>query len=398
MSFLPYGRQSIDQDDIDSVVMAMRADLLTTGSFVREFEDAFAAKVGARFAVSCSSGTAALHLAAAAAGLDPSDEVIVPTLTFLASANAPMFTGARLKFADVDPENGLVEEGHITRALAKSKDPSCVVAVHLNGQSVDLEMLSELARVHDLTIIEDASHALGTSYETADGTTSSVGSCAHSDLTTFSFHPVKTITTGEGGMVTTNDDDLHRRLLSFRNHGIVREARLFEARDQAFAPNGDANPWYYEMEFPGFNYRISDINCALGLSQLKKLDRFVRKRRVLAQLYDDLIGEMAPLIHPVSRQRSCIPCLHLYVVLIDFEAVNLSRYELMTFLRDRDIGTQVHYLPLHRQPWFRRLLQDQDFPGADQYYEKCLSLPFFPGMTESDVMRVVDALHEAFAE
>ena len=398
---LPYGRQAIDAEDIAAVARVLRSDFLTTGPATDAFENALARQSGAAFAIGCSSGTAALHLAALALGLGPGDLVVVPTVTFLATANAARFVGAEVVFADVAPETGLMGPMELSRALesARSRDGKAraVFPVHLGGQSPDLPGLRDIARRHDLFLVEDACHALGTTYTDDAGRTFRAGACDHSDMAAFSFHPVKTITTGEGGAVTTTDAALAARLRDFRNHGMTREAARFANADMAFAADGSVNPWYYEMTEPGFNYRASDIHCALGLSQLDKLSRFVEARRNLVARYDSLIAPLAPVVRPLGRTPGCRPGWHLYIVLVDFAAAGVDRAQVMNRLRDRGVGTQVHYIPVHRQPYYRGRYGESDLPGADAYYQRCLTLPLHPGMAERDVERVVETLRGLLA-
>lgn len=400
-TMLPYGRHGIGEDDIAAVVEVLRGDWLTTGPAVAKFETALAERVGARHAASCSSGTAALHLAALALGLGPGDAVVVPTMTFLATANAARYVGAEVVFSDVDPETGLMRPEDLEAALnraAKTPDLAvkAVFPVHLNGQCAEMEGLAVTAKAHGLAVVEDACHALGASCRLADGATATAGDCRHSDMAVFSFHPVKTVAMGEGGAVTTNDGALYEKLVRFRNHGMVRDAAAFEQKEQAFDSNGGAdggaNPWYYEMPEMGFNYRASDIHCALGASQLAKLDGFVSKRRALADRYDDLLAPLPPMARPVARAPYCDPAWHLYVVLIDFAMAGLSRATLMQKLREKGVGTQVHYIPVHEQPYYRERYGRQALPGADAYYARALSLPLFPAMNDGDVERVVESL------
>jgi UDP-4-amino-4,6-dideoxy-N-acetyl-beta-L-altrosamine transaminase len=390
---LSYGRQHIDDDDIAAVTAVLRSDFLTTGPAVDAFEQALAARVGAAEVVSCSSGTAALHLAAMALDLAADDAVIVPTMTFMATANVVRLVGAEVLFADVDPSTGLLGPEQLRQALARagSRRLRAVFPVHLNGQTADMEKLGAIAKEHGLVIVEDAAHAVGTVITRA-GKRVPVGSCGDSLMTIFSFHPVKTITQGEGGAVTTNDKKLALRLRRLRNHGIIHEAEVFDDKRAGFDSNGAPNPWYHEIHEPGLNYRASDIHCALGLSQLKKLDRFVAKRRALADRYDRLLGRLSNVVRPVARVPNCDPAWHLYVVLIDFSAAGVERAEVMHRLRKRGIGTQVHYIPVHRQPYYRRRYGDVSLPGADAYYARTLSLPLFPDMEDDDVDRVVDAM------
>lgn len=387
-AFLPYGRQCIDEDDIAAVIAVLRGDWLTTGPAVAAFEKALADCVGARHAVACSSGTAGLHLATLALGLGPGDAVIVPSLTFLATANAARYVGAEVLFADVDPTTGLMRVSDAERALERAGDLNvrAILPVHLNGQCADPPGFAELAQRHGLRIIEDASHALGTSYA-AKEERAGVGACQHADMTVFSFHPVKTIAMGEGGAVMTNDDALAERLRRFRNHGMINHPAKFTCAD------GDANqPWYYEMPEIGFNYRASDIHCALAHSQLEKLDRFVAMRRDLVARYDERIASLAPVIRPIDHVPGCEPGWHLYPMRIDFAALQRSRGEVMAWLQERKIGSQVHYIPVHQQPYYRQRYGFLELPGANAYYASILTLPLFPAMTNVDVDRVADAL------
>ncbi len=393
--FLPYGRQTIEEDDIEAVAAALRGELLTGGLSVKAFEEAFAARVGARHAVVCANGTAALHLAALALRLGEGDCAIVPSLTFLATANGPHYTGCDVVFADVDPATGLLTPATLAEALTRvpaGRTARAVFPVHLNGHCVDLAGIHAIAQAHGLAVIEDACHAVGGAYA-VDGGMVPVGACRHSDMAVFSLHPVKTIAMGEGGVVTTNDDSLATRLRVMRNHGMSRDAAEFTQADEAFDAAGKANPWYYEMAEPGYNYRACDIQCALGLSQLGKLDRFLGRRRALAALYDRRLAPLAPLVRPVPRTPGCDSGWHLYVVHLDFAALGIDRAQVMARLHDDyQVGTQVHYLPVHRQPYWRKRTPALRLSGADAYYAGCLSLPLYPSLTEADVDRVVVAL------
>lgn len=394
--FLPYGKQVIEDDDLAAVAEALRGDFLTTGPSVAAFEDAFAARVGARHAVSCANGTAALHLTALALGLKPGDQSIVPAITFLATANCARYVGADVTFADVDPATALMTDATLEDALARAgMAAKSVYPVHMNGQTADMVSISKRARAHGLAIVEDACHALGGAYRGADGVDAKVGACRHSDMAIFSFHPVKIIACGEGGMVTTNDDTLAATMRRQRSHGMVREPGQFEDKEQAFGPDGNPNPWYYEMPEPGFNYRLSDIHAALGLSQLKKLDRFAARRRELVAAYDHALGPYAPVLRPLARTVHDAPGWHLYVALIDFERAGIDRGACIRRLVASGIGSQVHYLPLHRQPYYRRRYGAMSLPGAERYYAEALSLPLSAQMTEDDVGRVTRALTAA---
>lgn len=394
--FLPYGRQAIDDSDIAAVIAALRSDWLTTGPAVEAFESALAEVAGAPYAVSCSSGTAALHLAVLAAGIGPGDTVIVPANTFLATANAVRYVGAEVAFADVDPETGLMTPDDALAALSRNGAPMvrAVMPVHFAGQCVNPLSMHAFAADHRLMVIEDACHALGTRY--ADSASErAIGACLHSDMATFSFHPVKTIAMGEGGAVTTRDAKLAARLRRLRNHGMTREQSAFADTEHAFDKSGAVNPWYYEMPEPGFNYRASDVHCALGRSQLARIDTFIDRRRQLVDQYAARLAAFAPIVRPLARAPGCNAAWHLQVVRIDFAAAGRSRAAVMERLRQLNIGSQVHYIPVPWQPYYRGRYGRLDLPGVASYYAQCLSLPLFATMDESDVVRVVSALADA---
>jgi len=390
-AFLPYGRQVIEQDDIDAVCEALRGDYLTTGPTIPRFEAALAKTVHAGDAVVCANGTAALYMAAHALGLGAGTKVIVPSITFLATASAPHLNGAEIVFADVDPENGLMRPEDLAEAIDRSGGANAVFNVHLNGQCGALEEIAQVARAKGLAILDDCCHALGTTYVAKDGSRSAIGENAFCDASVFSFHPVKTVTMGEGGAVTTNDPAFAAALRRTRNHGMTREPGDFVDAEEAF-DSGRANPWYYELVEPGFNWRATDIQCALGLSQLAKLDRFAARRRALAAAYDELLAPYAPRLRPVTRHRNCLPTWHLYAVLIDFASCGLTRAGVMRELADDGIGSQVHYFPVHRQRYYAERYGTANLPGSDRYYARALSLPFFAAMTVDDVDRVVRTL------
>ncbi len=378
---LPYGRQTIEDDDIAAVAEALRADFLTTGPTVEAFERAFAETVGARHAVACANGTAALHLAMLALKVQPGEVVIAPSITFLATANCARYVGADVVFADVDPDTGLMTPATLADALERvgGRRLRAVLPVHLRGDAAELPALEALARDAGAVLVEDAPHAVGTTMRFGN-VSEVVGDVRHSAMATFSFHPVKTIATGEGGMVTTNDPALAERLRVMRSHGMVR-------------PEG-CEPWWYEMPEPGFNYRLPDILCALGLSQLKKLPRFAERRRGLAALYRDALAPLTPVVRLAAQPAWSDPVLHLMVALIDFEAVDKTRREVVDALKARGVGSQVHYIPVHRQPYYRELYGALDLPGAEAWYARCLSLPLYPGMEDGDVEKVAAALKD----
>ncbi len=394
---LPYGRQAIDEDDIAAVAAVLRSDWLTTGPATSAFETALAERASVPHAISCANGTAALHLACLALGLGAGHTVIVPTITFAATANAARLVGAEVAFADVDPESGLMGPAQMAEAIARlsatGRRASAVFPVDLAGQCDDMNAIAELARKEGMAIVEDSCHAIGASYRRHDGTWHPIGASLDSDLTVFSFHPVKTIAAGEGGAVLTRHADLADRVARLRGHGIHRNPAAFVDAEAGF-DHAAVNPWYYEMVELGLNYRLSDVNCALGHSQLKKLDRFVAARRALVERYDAGLASLASLVRPIARSPWCKPAWHLYSVLIDFERAGLSRGQAARALEERGIRSQVHYIPVHRQPYYRARYGTQTLAGAEAYYRRTLSLPLFVGMTAADVDRVVDALAE----
>jgi len=387
MRFLPYSRQSIDNEDVKKVVDVLTQDLITQGPRTEEFEKSFADYVGARYAVSCSSGTAALHIACLALGLDPGDALVTTPITFLSSANCAQFVGATTLFSDIDETTWCLSVPELEKHLRNQK-VSTVVPVHFAGNCVDLEALKTLQELYGFRILEDASHALGAEYKG-----SKVGSCNYSEITVFSFHPVKHITTGEGGALTTNDETLYRRMIRFRSHGIHRQIDHFKNRGLAIDKDGEQNSWYYEMSEIGYNYRISDIQCALGSSQLRKIDKFTDRRRVIASKYDrsfvDLPGIRIPVEQAWTRHS-----YHLYTILIDFDKIGLTRNEVMKELRGNNIGTQVHYIPVHLQPYYMKKYDYKigDFPKAEKYYSQCLSIPMFPDMTAREIDAVIKSI------
>lgn len=386
--FLPYGRQWIDEADIDAVTACLKSDFLTTGPAISAFEEAFAKTVQAPHALSCHSATAGLHLAYDALGLKPGQCAIVPAITFVATANAARYCGADVLLCDVDADSGLMTPDTLSDALTRLEGREGLIApVHLAGVPCDMPALSALARQRGLSVVEDASHAVGSLDESGVPT----GACAHSDAAVFSFHPVKTLACGEGGMVTTRDPALAERVALTRSHGVVRTADQFERVE------GAEEPWWYEMQSLGWNYRMPDINAALGLSQLNKLDMFARRRRQLACAYDELLADLAPTVLPPAGREGVDPCRHLYNVQIDFEAAGKSRGTVMAGLREHGVGAQVHYIPVHQHPYYKGLYGEQSLPGAERHYARTLSLPLYPMMSDDDPARVVAALKAVLA-
>ncbi|HZO91663.1 MAG TPA: UDP-4-amino-4,6-dideoxy-N-acetyl-beta-L-altrosamine transaminase [Chthonomonadaceae bacterium] len=380
--FIHYGRQWIDEDDIEAVVEALRSDWLTTGPRVEAFEEAFAAAVGARYAVAVSSGTAALHLACLAAGIGPGSEAITSPITFVATANAPLYCGSQPVFADVcgdtvnlDPEQAQARLTFRTSAL---------LPVHFGGHACDMPVLRAIADRHGLAVIEDACHALGA--QTPEGI---VGDCRYSDMTVFSMHPVKAIATGEGGMITTNRPALNDRLRLLRSHGITRAPERLTCEEGG---------WYYEMQALGYNYRLSDIQCALGHSQLKKLATFITRRREIAARYTAAFADLPDLRLPVERagHRSA---WHLYVVRFPGIQAGARRW-VFDRLRAANLGVNVHYIPVYRQPYYRDNFPFPPglCPNAERYYREAITLPLYPGMTDAQVEYVIATVRRVALE
>jgi perosamine synthetase len=379
---LPYGRQSLDDNDVQAVVEALKSDWLTTGPKVGEFEERFAAWVGAKHAVSFSSGTAALHAAAFAAGLRPGDEAITTPMTFCATANCVLYQGATPVFADVSADTLNLDPEQVASRI--STHTKAILAVDYAGHPAALDELQRVARNHGLLLIEDACHALG-----AEHSGKRVGGIA--DMTVFSFHPVKHLTTGEGGMVTTHDAKVAETLRRFRNHGISSEARQRQQSGQ----------WFYEMVLLGFNYRLTDFACALGISQLGKLEKNLGRRREIAARYTRAFREVPAVISPAVRV-GVAPAWHLYPIRLKLEALSAGRGEIFRALRAENLGVSVHYIPVHKHPYYRERFgyQGGEYPVAEDAYERLISLPMFHSMTDRDVEDVITAVSkvcEAYA-
>ena len=392
--FLHYGHQVVDDADIAAVVDVLKSDWLTTGPAVAGFEAALAASTGAGHAVVCNSGTAALYLAMRALQLQPGDAVVIPAITFVATASAAVLAGLDVVFSDVDPNTGLMDAEQVEDAMRRSahRRINAVCPVHLGGRISDVAELADLAERRRLMIVEDACHALGTEY---GNRSHRVGACAHSVAACFSFHPVKVVTMGEGGAITTNSAELAERMRLLRSHGMNRRPEQMRNRELAFGPGGTVHPWHYEVDEISHNFRASDLNCALGHSQLRKLPEFIAARRNLMVLYSQKIAPLSPHIRLIPSRADSSPGWHLCSVLMDFAALGTDRTTVMRRLRERGIGTQVHYIPVHLHPYYRQRHASLDLPGANAYYSRTLSLPLWPSMTKSDVDFVVDALKES---
>ena len=386
---IPYGFHHIDDDDINAVVQVLRHGALTQGPAVEAFEQALADYVGARYAVAVASGTAGLHLAALAAGVGPGTSLITTPITFVASANAALYAGGAPEFADIDPATVNISPAALTEALGRHPDTRVVVPVHFGGLPCDMPAIHDVATRAGAVVIEDAAHALGATYP--DGRR--VGCCAHSLMTVFSFHPVKLIAAGEGGLITTNDPQVYRHLLRLRSHGINKLDDPLMCPEQGVTGT-TVNPWYYEMQELGYHYRITDMQCALAMSQLKKLDLFLARRRELAHAYDRAFAGMTHL-RPAQPDRRDDSGLHLYVVRINFAAAGITRAELMLALRSRGIGSQVHYIPVPAQPLYQQRGHALSaYPQAQAYYNECLTIPLFYDLSDAQQAQVIAALQE----
>ena len=380
---IPYGRQSIDQSDIDAVVAALRSDWLTQGPAVPAFEQAMAARCRAAHGVAVCNATAALHIACLALGVGPGDWVWTSPNTFLASANCARYCGAQVDFVEIDPHTyNMCPQALAAKLAAAAKNnslPKVIIPVHFAGQPCDMAEIAVLAKQYGCRVIEDASHAIGATYRDIP-----IGACRYCDITIFSFHPVKIITSGEGGMALTNDESLARHMARLRSHGIVRESA--ELAEESHGP------WYYEQTELGFNYRLTDLQAALGHSQLQRLDTFIAARRRLADRYDRLLADL-PVITP-RRAPERESAWHLYPVRVATE----KRRAVFEYLRSQQIGVQVHYIPVHLQPDYRRLgFTAGDFPEAEAYYRQAFSLPLYADLSDADQDYVVAALQQALA-
>ena len=381
---IPYGKQEILQADIEAVVDVLRSDLITQGDVVPRFEKRVSNFVGANFGVAANSATSALHISCLALGLKQNDWLWVSPLSFVASSNCGLYCGANIDFVDVEESSFNICPKRLEEKLLIAKKKGClpkvVVSVHLCGQSAEMKQIFELSLQYGFKIIEDASHAVGGKY-----LGEFIGNCHFSAITIFSFHPVKIITTGEGGMALTNDEDLADKMRLFRSHGITR--------DETKMMNKPHGPWYYEQIDLGFNYRMSDIHAALGLSQMNRLEDYVKRRNTIAQIYDTELKQL-PLITP-QVNSNCYSTYHLYVIRLQQKKTDLSRLDVFNSLRKKGIGVNIHYIPIFMHPYYQNLkFSANEFPNSIKYYNEALSLPIFPSMTEDDQQQVIDALFD----
>ena len=381
---IPYGRQEITQADVDAVLGVLQSDFLTQGPAVPQFEASVASHVGAKYAVACNSATSALHVACLALGLGPGDWLWTSPITFVASANCGLYCGAQVDFVDIDPRTynlcpiALAEK--LAVAEKAGKLPKVVVAVHLCGQPCDMAAIHALAKQYGFRVIEDASHAIGARYAG-----NQVGNGRYSDITVFSFHPVKIITTAEGGMAVTNSDVLADKMALLRSHGITRDAA-----HMTHAPDG---PWYYQQIDLGYNYRMTELQAALGVSQMQRLDDYVARRHALARRYDELLARLpvtVPWQHPDAHSA-----LHLYVIRLNLDQIRQTHLEVFEALRQRGVGVNLHYIPVHTQPYYARMgFKVGDFPQSERYYAEAISLPMYPTLTHAQQDHVVHALEQ----
>jgi UDP-4-amino-4,6-dideoxy-N-acetyl-beta-L-altrosamine transaminase len=381
LNWIHYGSQYVDDEDINEVLGVLRSDFLSSGPKIREFEEKILEHTGARYCAAVANGTAALHLAVTALDIDQGKTGITSPITFVASANTFIYNGLKADFADIDEKTYCMDPAGLEKKI--DNDTAVIIPVHFAGQPCDMGAIRKIAP-KNVYMIEDAAHAIGSKYKNGKP----VGCCCYSDMTIFSFHPVKTITTGEGGAITTNDKALYEKLLRLRNHGLTRDAAKFKVHHPE-----SPGPWYYEMQELGFNYRLTDIQAALGLGQLRKLPRFIKRRREIISAYHEAFKNLEWITVPYERP-GVFAALHLYVIKIDFDRIGKTRTQVMTELKEKSIGTQVHYIPVHLQPYYREHFgfSEGDYPRAEQYYRQCLSIPLYPKMTDEDINRVIAAI------
>lgn len=387
--FLPYSRQNINKVDIKKITDVLKSDFITQGPNIIDFEKDFAKYVGAKYAVACATGTAALHLSCLALGINKKSRVLTSAVTFVASANCAEFLGANVDFVDIDKNTYCMNINELEKKL-KHKKIDLVIPVHLCGHSSDMSKIYKLKKKYDFQIIEDSCHALGGKYNNFR-----VGSCKYSDISTFSFHPVKPITTGEGGMITTNNEKIYQKLLLYRTHGIHKNPLKFKNKNLAFDNNNQPNRWYYEMDVLGYNYRMTDLQASLGKSQLKRINLFTKKRNDIANLYNESFKNVQNLKIPF-KNKDVLHSYHLYTIQVDFKKTNLTKNKFMKFLFDCGIGTQVLYIPVFLQPYYRRKynFNPKKFPVSMKYYQQALSIPIFYDLKKVEQKLVIKKIKE----
>ena len=387
MRYIPYGRHHIDSDDIREVTKVLGSDWITQGPKVEEFEEKLARYCGAKYSVAVSSGTVALHIACLVAGIEAGDEVIASPITFVASANCVLYCRGRLVFADIQDDTANIKPEEIRKKIAKKT--KAIIPVHYAGHPCDLKEIQEIAKRHNLTVLEDAAHALGAEYKD-----SKIGSCKYSDMTIFSFHPVKSITTGEGGAVLTNRKDLYERLLIFRNHGITKDKKKFLNPKSLILNTGS---WYYEMQTLGFNYRITDFQCALGLSQLRKLDKFIQRRRKISRIYNRAFKNNDFFDLPIEK-KGIKSSRHLYPIRLKDEYKDKKKL-IFSRLREKGLWVQIHYIPVYWQPYYQQLGYRKGIcPEAENFYQREISIPLYPSMSDRSIKYTIDTLLRVFDE
>ncbi|TDO95227.1 UDP-4-amino-4,6-dideoxy-N-acetyl-beta-L-altrosamine transaminase [Halanaerobium saccharolyticum] len=377
--FIPYGSQWIDEQDIEAVIKTLKSDYLTTGPKIKEFEDKFADYVDAKYAVAIANGTAALHAATYAAGIKEGDEVITTPLTFAATANSVLYQDARPVFADIDPKTYNIDPESIKDKITdKTK---AIIPVHYAGQPCDMDKIKEIAAENDLIILEDGAHAVGATYK--DQKIGCIG-----DMTTFSFHPVKNMTTGEGGMITTDSKELYDKSLKFRTHGITK--------DESEYINKSDGPWYHEQQELGYNYRITDIQAALGITQLEKIDKFLARRREIVNKYNNEFKDIDGLIIPEQLENTNA-AWHIYVLQLELEKLTVDRKEIFEDLKEKNLGVNVHYIPVYFHPYYQSLGYDKGIcPKAERLYERIITIPLYPKMTDQQVEEVITRIKSTF--
>ena len=396
-SFIPYGHQNITQEDIEAVSKVLKANYITQGPVVEEFEKAICEKTGSNYGVCCTNGTSALHLAMIAAGVNKNDRIIAPAITFCASANCARFLGAEVLFADINDTITMSVESCrelLEKSKSEGKPVKAVVTVDMAGYICDMEAFAKLKDEFGFVWVEDSCHAIGGSWTAYDGKVYKVGEYKKVDMTVFSFHPVKHITTGEGGMIITHSEKYAKSLRFYRSHGMTKVPELFKCREEAFDKDGLVNPWYYEMQDLGFNYRMTEMQAALGLSQLKRLESGIEKRREIVDFYRKELADCPLISFPVVDKKKIGHAYHLAIMLIDFEKAGMTRAAFMNKLASLGIGTQVHYIPVPKLPYYADKLHGEKFPKALEYYKKCLSFPCFPSLTDADLERVVRGIKQ----